>query len=518
MIEAFEEPPMPAETPPRHGPIRQVVVFGGGTAGWMCAAALSRLVEHAGVSVTLIESDEIGTVGVGEATIPSLRLFNNLLGLDEDDFVRQTQGTFKLGIEFVDWHRPGSRYLHPFGAPGMDMQGLPFHQFWLKLAQSGEPGLGALDDNVLCAVAARAHRFTRPVGAPDSVLATLGYAFHFDAGLYARHLRRYSEARGVQRIEGRLDEVVLDAQTGFIRALRLQGERLVEGELFIDCSGFNGLLIGQALGVPFDDWSALLPCDRAVAVPCERTGPLLPYTRATADSAGWRWRIPLQHRTGNGHVYCSEFMSDDEATARLLSNLDGAPLAEPRLLRFRAGRRQRFWQKNCVAIGLSAGFLEPLESTSIHLIQVGIAKLLSTFPDLGFDPLEVDLYNEGIALQYDSVRDFLVLHYHATERDDSPFWRRCRAMRISDSLHRKIERFRAKGRLASAAEDLFKDHNWLAVLLGQGVQPRAYDPLVDSLPVDYLRRYLQHTRDVVARTAQAMPMHEDFIRRNCQAP
>jgi tryptophan halogenase len=518
MIEAFEEPPMPAETPPRHGPIRQVVVFGGGTAGWMCAAALSRLVEHAGVSVTLIESDEIGTVGVGEATIPSLRLFNHLLGLDEDEFVRQTQGTFKLGIEFVDWHRPGSRYLHPFGAPGMDMQGLPFHQFWLKLAQSGEPGLGALDDNVLCAVAARAHRFTRPVGAPDSVLATLGYAFHFDAGLYARHLRRYSEARGVQRIEGRLDEVVLDAQTGFIRALRLQGERLVEGELFIDCSGFNGLLIGQALGVPFDDWSALLPCDRAVAVPCERTGPLLPYTRATADSAGWRWRIPLQHRTGNGHVYCSEFMSDDEATARLLSNLDGAPLAEPRLLRFRAGRRQRFWQKNCVAIGLSAGFLEPLESTSIHLIQVGIAKLLSTFPDLGFDPLEVDLYNEGIALQYDSVRDFLVLHYHATERDDSPFWRRCRAMRISDSLHRKIERFRAKGRLASAAEDLFKDHNWLAVLLGQGVQPRAYDPLVDSLPVDYLRRYLQHTRDVVARTAQAMPMHEDFIRRNCQAP
>ncbi|MDB6100543.1 MAG: tryptophan 7-halogenase, partial [Gammaproteobacteria bacterium] len=412
------------------GPIRSVVIVGGGTSGWMSAAALARLIPHAGVSVTLIESDEIGTVGVGEATIPSIRTYNGLLGLDENDFVRNTQGTFKLGIEFVDWHRQGSRYIHPFGVYGVDLQAIKFHQFWLKLSQLGDTGVGELGDYNLCTVAAAENRFMRPEGGPGSVLATLRYAFHFDANLYAKYLRQYSDARGVVRIEGKIVQVNLRPEDGFISGVTLQDGRLVEGDLFLDCSGFRGLLIAQTLNVGFEDWSHWLPCNRAVAVPCESVVPLLPYTRSTADAAGWRWRIPLQHRIGNGYVYCNEFISDEAARIRLVSQLDGAARAEPRVLSFTAGHRRKFWEKNCVAMGLAGGFIEPLESTSIHLIHTGIAKLLALFPDRAFTAAEINTYNRDVIEQYQWVRDFIILHYKATERDDSAFWRRCRDMQI----------------------------------------------------------------------------------------
>ena len=502
----------------RHnGPIRSVVIVGGGTAGWMSAALLARMIEHAGLSVTLIESDEIGTVGVGEATIPSIRNYNGMLGLDENEFLRKTQGTFKLGIEFVDWHRVGSRYLHPFGTYGRDVQAVKFHQLWLKLCQLGEPGLGALEDYNLCAVAAAHNRFTRPKGGPDSVLSLLKYAFHFDAGLYAKYLRGYAEALGVTRIEGRVVHVNLRPEDGFISGVTLTDGRLVEGDLFLDCSGFRGLLINQALEVGFEDWSRWLPCDRAAAVPCERVAPLLPYTRSTADAAGWRWRIPLQHRTGNGYVYCSEFISDEAAGTRLMSQLDGATEASPRFLSFKAGRRSTFWVKNCVTIGLAAGFIEPLESTSIHLIQVGIAKLMELFPNRAFEPAGVKLYNHSMAAQYEWVRDFIILHYKATERDDTPFWRRCRDMAIPDSLREKIEIFRDSGRALPAVEDVFTDHSWVAVMSGQGITPTSYDPVADSLPLENVRAFLHHVRDVTAKTAAAMPAHADFIDQHCSS-
>lgn len=499
----------------RSGPIRSVVIVGGGTSGWMCAAALSRLIEHAGVSVTLIESEEIGTVGVGEATIPSLLTFNAMLGLDENDFLRHTQGTFKLGIEFVDWSRVGSRYIHPFGTFGRDVQAMKFHQLWLKLAQLGEADVGELGDYNVCTVAARLARFALPTGDRNTVLSSLRYAFHFDAGLYARYLRKYSEGRGVVRIEGKIVEVKRRAEDGFIDAVLLADGRSVAGELFIDCSGFRGLLIEQTLQAGFESWSHWLPCNRAVAVPCENSGTLLPYTRSTADQTGWRWRIPLQHRVGNGYVYCSDFISDEDAQAQLLSQLDGKPLAEPRLLKFTAGRRKKFWDKNCVAIGLAGGFIEPLESTSIHLGQTGISKLLALFPDRSFAQTEIDAYNQATALEYERVRDFIILHYKATERDDAPFWRRCRDMEIPESLQQKMQLFRSKGRVLRWETDLFSEDSWIAVMLGQGLMPAGYDPLVDSLPLDKLRRFVRHIKDVVARTAQAMPAHHSFIERNC---
>jgi tryptophan halogenase len=483
----------------------------------MCAAALARMIEHAGVSITLIESDEIGTVGVGEATIPSIRNYNGILGIDEDDFLRKTQGTFKLGIEFVDWHRVGSRYFHSFGTSGRDVQAIKFHHLWLKLRQLGVLEAGKLDDYNVCAVAAAQNRFTRPRGGPDSVLALLKYAFHFDAGLYANYLRGYSEALGVTRIEGRVVHVNLRPEDGFISGVTLKDGRLVEGDFFLDCSGFRGLLIEQALEVGFEDWSHWLPCNRAAAIPCERVAPLVPYTRSTADEAGWRWRIPLQHRTGNGYVYCSEFISDDAAGTRLISQLDGATTAAPRFLSFKAGRRSTFWEKNCVAVGLAAGFIEPLESTSIHLIQVGIAKLMTLFPDRTFAPAAIKLFNQQIAAQYEWVRDFIILHYKATERDDTPFWRRCRDMPIPESLQEKIELFRGSGRALPAAEDVFTDHSWIAVMLGQGITPVSYDPLADSLPLQNVHGFLLHVRDVTAKTAAAMPEHAAFIDQYCSS-
>lgn len=503
----------------RSGPVRQVVIVGGGTSGWMCAAALSRLIQHAGVSITLVESDEIGTIGVGEATIPPLLTFNALLGLNESDFIRNTQGTFKLGIEFVDWYRIGHRYIHPFGKFGIDAQAIKFHQLWLKLSRHPDTAAeaGELSDYNLCSVAARLGCFTRPAGSPNSLLSSLRYAYHFDAGLYAKYLRQYSEARGVVRVEGKVTKVALREPDGFIKSVTLQSGQTIEGELFVDCSGFRGLLISQTLNVGYENWTHWLPCDSAVAVPCETTEPPVPYTRSTADKAGWRWRIPLQHRVGNGYVYSSEFISDADAEARLLATLDGAPLANPRLLKFVTGHRHKFWDKNCVALGLAGGFIEPLESTSIHLVQTGVAKLLALFPDRSFAQPEIDEYNRATRAEYELTRDFIILHYKATERDDAPLWVKCRDMDVPDTLKQKIELFRSRGRVVRWAEDVFTEDSWIAVLLGQGIVPAGYDPLVDSLPLENTRRFMRHIKDVTAKTAHAMPTHQKFIDQYCSA-
>ena len=493
-------------------PLPRVVILGGGTAGWMTAAVLARLVP-AGTSVTLVESEEIGTIGVGEATIPPLLDFNRSLGIDEDEFVRATGATYKLGIEFSDWGRRGERYLHPFGTFGRDVEGIKFHQIWARQSRLAGNDAGTLHDYCLASVAARLNRFTRPSGDPATVLSSLRYAFHFDAALYARFLRGLAQEGGVTRIEGRVDRVDVAADTGFIRALELDGGRRIDGDLFVDCSGFRAILLGGALGVPFTDWQRWLPCDRALAVPSAPISPLPPYTRASASEAGWRWRIPLQHRTGNGHVYASAFTNDDAAADTLLAGLDGAATADPRPIRFTAGVRARLWERNCVAIGLSGGFLEPLESTSIHLIQAGITRLMTLFPGHGHSAVERDAYNRHMLREYEQIRDFIILHYHATERDDSDFWRHCRATPPPDGLAHKLELWRARGRVGPEPGSLFTEDSWIAVLTGQAGAPAALDPLVATLPVEEAGRFLHHLRTVIGQTAAAMPHHDRFIAR-----
>ena len=496
-----------------HVPVRKVLVLGGGTAGWMTAAALAKVLRGQ-VEVTLIESDQIATVGVGEATIPPILTFNAMLGIDEREFMRATKASFKLGIEFVDWTRPGDRYMHPFGTFGLDIEAIKFHQIWRKVRDQ----VGPIENFNLAGVAAKQNRFAMPDPDPAKVLSSLKYAFHFDAGLYARFLRGFAEARGATRIEGKVADVALRGDDGFIQSVTLEDGRTFEADLFIDCTGFRALLIGQTLGGGYLDWSHWLPNDRAVAMPCETGGDgLTPYTRATADKAGWRWRIPLQHRTGNGYVYSSAHISDEDALAALIAGLDGPAQAEPNFLRFKAGRRDKAWIKNCVAIGLSSGFLEPLESTSIHLIQAGITKLLALFPDKGFDTLEIDEYNRLTALQVELVRDFIILHFKATERSDTPYWDHVRTMEIPESLARKIDLFAGRGRLFQSDYDLFAEPSWIAVLMGQGIVPRQYDALVDSLPEAALVQRLQRMSALIGQTAQAMPSHQAFIARYCAA-
>jgi tryptophan halogenase len=495
--------------------LRSIVIVGGGTAGWMTAAALSRFLTDGYTKVRLIESEEIGIVGVGESTIPLMRTFNRMLGLDEDEFMRKTLGTFKLAIEFVDWTRLGHVYHHPFGPAGLNMDGVSFHAYWLRMNELGEaPDLGEYS---LQTVAARQEKFSRPVDAGNSPLSTIAYAFQFDASLYTQYLREYAEARGTERTEGKIVDVGLRGEDGFIEAVTLESGARVEGDLFIDCSGFRGLLIEQALKTGYEDWSNWLPCDRAVATQCATGGSFAPVTRATARPAGWQWRVPLQHRIGNGYVYSSAHVSDDEATATLLANLDGEVLRDPRILRFKAGRRRKSWDRNCVAIGLSAGFMEPLESQSIFLIQTGIARLLTMFPDRAFEPADAERYNRVMQFEYERIRDFLVLHFKATERNDTPFWDYCRMMGVPDSLEEKIRLFESRGRVFRENEELFNDTSWFAVMIGQGLRPRGHDPMADIMPLDELRARMSHIKSVIAKCAETMPTHRDYIARHCAA-
>jgi tryptophan halogenase len=491
--------------------IRKVVIVGGGTAGWMAAAAISKIFgAMPELRIELVESEEIGTVGVGEATIPQINLFNSLLGLDERDFVRATNATYKLGIEFRDWTRLGHRYVHPFGFYGLDMLGIEFHHHWLKGQSLGDST--PLDVYSLGVVAGLEGRFEHPrPHQPGSPLSRISYAFQFDASLYAKYLRSLAEATGVVRTEGRIVNVVQDGETGFIEAVELADGRRIEGELFIDCSGFRGLLIEQTLGSGFEDWSKWLPCDRAAAVGCESSADQQPLTRSTAQKAGWQWRIPLQHRTGNGYVYSSAHISDDEAAAVLLANLDGKPLGDPRFLKFRAGHRKKAWIKNVVSLGLAGGFLEPLESTSIHLVQTGIARLMTLFPSLRFDEREIERFNGLTIEEYVDIRDFLVLHYNATERDDSEFWNYCRTLEPPGGLAYKIDMFRRNGRIFREHNELFTETSWLAVMVGQGIKAQSYHPAADILPDSETLRRLAHIREVVAQTAGLMPMQRDYL-------
>ncbi len=498
-------------------PIRKIVIVGGGTAGWMAAAAISKIMgSYPGLEIELVESEAIGTVGVGEATIPQINLFNAMLGIDENEFVRATHATYKLGIEFVDWTRVGHRYIHPFGHYGLDMMGIEFHHHWLKGRSIGDTS--ELDEYSIAAVAGKAGKMGRPArDNPKSPLNKIGYAFQFDAGRYARFLRGRAEHQGVTRTEGRITSVERDGESGFVTALVLESGARVKGELFIDCSGFRALLIGQELGVPFVDWSDWLPCDRAVAIPCTLGGDREPLTRSTARPAGWQWRIPLQHRIGNGHVYCSSHMSDDEAIALLLANLDGEPLAEPNQLRFIAGHRDRAWEKNVVALGLAGGFLEPLESTAIHLVQSGIARLMTLFPTRGFGAREMERYNAQTIQDYIDIRDFLVLHYCATERDDSEFWRYCRNLDPPAGLAEKLAMFRSSGRVFREHNELFTETSWLSVMVGQGIEAGGYHPAADLLPDDETLTRLEHIREGVATTAEHMPSQDEFLSANRSA-
>jgi tryptophan halogenase len=483
----------------------------------MAAAALARTLQSS-CAIHLIESDDIGTVGVGEATVPHLRAFNETLRIDEIEFVRAVRGTFKLGIQFVDWGSVGSSYIHGFGEIGHAFRGLPFHQFWTKLHLQGKArDLGEYSLNTAAAPTGRfmSGATDAPAGSP---LAQVAYAYHFDAGLYANYLRRYAEARGVQRIEGEVVDVRLRGTDGAIESLTLKQGARVSGDLYIDCSGFRGLLIEQALKTGYEDWTHWLPADRAIAVPSEKTQPATPYTRSTARSAGWQWRIPLQHRTGNGYVYSSAYLSDDAAADTLLANLDGRPLAEPRVLRFTTGRRRKMWHRNCIALGLASGFLEPLESTSIYLIQSGIARLIEMLPDRNMSPALQDRYNAEAEFEIERIRDFLILHYNATARRDSEFWKYCAHMEIPPRLAEVMRLFRDSGRFYRDASEMFALTSWVQVMVGQHIVPSGYHPLVDAASDVELAEFERSVRGVIANCVTAMPAHEEFIERCCRAP
>jgi tryptophan 7-halogenase len=496
--------------------IHTIVVVGGGTSGWMTAVALSRAVEGK-YKIRLVESDEIGIVGVGEATIPAIRRFNVMAGIDENEFLKATQGTFKLAIEFVNWGKLGDRYMHGFGAIGRELATVGFDQYWQRMR--GLDKAADLGEYSITRMAARANKFMPPdLEVPNSPLGEIAYAYHFDASLYAKYLRKLCEGNGVERIEGKIVKVDQRASDGHIEAVVLESGRRVEGELFLDCSGFRGLLIEETLKTGFEDWSHWLPCDRAVAVPCASAPLLTPYTRATAHKAGWQWRIPLQHRIGNGHVFSSAHMSQDEATSILLSNLDGEPLAEPRLLKFKAGARTKCWNKNVIAIGLASGFLEPLESTSIHMVQSAIARLLDFFPDQGFNQADVDAYNKQARFEIERIRDFIIMHYKLTQRTDSDFWRQCAAMPIPETLTEKLDLYRSHGRIVRFNNELFTEVGWLQVMHGQNHMAERYHPLVDIKSAEDTFEYLESVREVIGKCVDVMPEHSAYIARHCAAP
>ena len=497
-------------------PIETVVIVGGGTAGWMSATALATVMRGR-YRIRLVESDEIGIVGVGEATIPMIKRFNDTVGIDENAMMKATQGTFKLGIEFVNWGRQGERYMHGFGNLGQDLWTVRFFQYWLKMRRLGQAG--PLDEYSITRAAAYANKFmpARP-DMPKSPLAGIAHAYHFDASLYARYLRWLGEQRGVQRTEGRIRQVTRRELDGHVDAVVLESGERIEGDLFIDCSGFRGLLIEEALQTGYEDWSHWLPCDRALAVPCEAAPKLLPYTRSTAHQAGWQWRIPLQHRTGNGHVYCSGAIGDDEAHSVLLAHLDGKALAAPRMVKFTTGMRKQGWNRNVVAIGLSSGFLEPLESTSIHMIQSSIWRLIDFFPDRDFDPKGIAEYNRQSRFEYERIRDFIILHYKLNQRGDSEFWKQCAAMSVPDTLSYKMDLFRTCGKVVRTDNELFAEEGWVQVMLGQNLEPAHYNAMVDTATPEEVADLVGGVRNVIAACVEAMPEHAAYIRQFCQSP
>ncbi len=508
--------------------VRKVVIVGGGTAGWMAAAVLSHQFRDL-LEITLVESEQIGTIGVGESTIPPIRRLHQLLQIDEREFMQATSASFKLSISFEDWLRPGRQFFHPFGYTGIGTWACEFHQFWLAAQSRGVQA--PLADFCMEAVASRERRFligaqqdasagawsTRiaPVSAPPG-RAALTYAYHLDAGLYARFLRRFAEGHGLRRIEGRVGEVVLHPESGWVQSLLLDDGRRIDGDLFIDCSGFRGLLIEQALQTGYEDWTHWLPCDRAVALQTRLEGPAVPYTRAIAHEAGWRWQIPLQHRIGNGWVYSSRHMSDDEARRRLLREASGTPIRDPVVVPFTTGRRRLAWNRNVVAMGLSSGFVEPLESTSIHMVASAAVRLVQMFPMEGIVPEMVARYNAISCHEMEDVRDFIILHYHATARDEG-LWRECREMAIPDSLVERIALFRERAYVWQDEDDLFRTDSWLHVMLGQGIVPRQFHPLALALPEAEMRRLFETVRNPIRAAVQAMPSHSEFVRHYCPA-
>ena len=493
--------------------MRKILIVGGGTAGWMTAALFGRLFQGL-YDIELVEIEAIGTVGVGEATIPPIKKYNELVQLDEVEFMQRTQGTFKLGIQFVDWLRPGHSYMHGFGVIGQDWEWLRCHQYWLRTNERGR----ARDfvDFSINTAAARANKFMHArADMSDSPISEIVHAFHFDASLYAKYLRGLAEQHGVKRTEGKIVDVQ-QHEDGDIASVALEDGQKLDADFFIDCSGFRGLLIGQTLGTEYEDWTHWLPCDRAMAVPCARTKPLTPYTRSTALAPGWQWRIPLQHRTGNGLVYSSKHIDDDAAEKLLLSNLDGEQLANPNRLRFTTGKRVKMWNRNCVAIGLAAGFLEPLESTSIHLVHAAAVRLVHLFPDRATDQATIDEFNRQSDFEWERIRDFIILHYWANERPGG-FWEYCRNMELPATLQRKIDLWRSNGRIFREDDELFTEVSWIEVFIGQGIMPKSYDPLVAIKSDSQIEQFLSNIAATINRCVDVMPTHDEYVAKYCPA-
>ncbi|UIJ43512.1 tryptophan 7-halogenase [Sphingomonas cannabina] len=498
-------------------PIRSIVIVGGGTAGWMAATYLARRLRHLPIAITVIDSSAIGTVGVGEATVPAIRDFFAAVELGEPEVLRETEGTIKYGIRFVDWAEPGYSFFHPFGLYGVPARGVAFHHYWLKLRASGA-ATGPLSDYCLCAQLAERGLFLPPGDRPANDLGVFNFAVHFDASKFAALLRRLALANGVAHIDARIDQVELAAESGHVAAVELADGRRIAGDLWIDCSGFRSLLLGEALEVPFVDWRRWLPCDRAIAVPCRAAVPAhRPMTTATARPAGWQWHIPLRHRIGNGHVYCSDFTSDEAAEALLLASIEGEPLAPPNRLRFTTGHRARFWERNVVGLGLSSGFLEPLESTSITLIQSGLERFVALFPDRGFDPRLAATYNRQSVLEFERIRDFLLLHYWSNRRHGEPFWDYMRAIVPTDGLQVKLDAWRAGGEFVRNEWDTFQDPSWLSMYAGFDDLPARYSPLADQFSVAELTDSLARMKAAIGATLAHAEPHGDFLARTAQA-
>jgi tryptophan halogenase len=493
--------------------ISSIVIVGGGTAGWMTAAALSRHFQHMPVKITLVESSQIGTIGVGEATIPTLRRFYTTLGFSDIEVIRATNATCKLGIEFQDWHSPGSSFIHPFGLFGVPVKDTPFHHYWLKARQLGESS--ELADYSLGINLAQQNRFCFPSPSPESNLQVFDWALHFDASLFAELMRTYALKNQVELIDGKITEVLCKQDNGEIASVKLEDGQSISGDLFIDCSGFAGLLIDKTLKCGYQDWSEWLYCDRAFAVQTESTLNPIPRTIAKAHSAGWQWQIPLQHRTGNGHVYSSRYMSDEDALQTLIQHLPGDALHTPRQFSFTPGRRAKAWDKNCIAVGLAAGFLEPLESTSIALVETAIEKIILSFPKPQYSQLEVERFNSVTATEYERVRDFIILHYKANQRTDSAMWRDCRAMSVPDSLQEKMQAFKEFGSLERKPWEIFGPDSWLAIYAGLGYLPGSYAAQVDNMPNDYLLTNLANMRSSISKMVDTVPSHVDFLTRFC---